>query len=208
MGRSRSRIRARCSPPTRSRLSSRSRSRPGLGRLLPARGQPARTATGTRSTSTRRCGWVQLIVQRFDQGFFDFTKGPNHKDVAGLGRCGLLHAADEPVHPANRRRATCIHARRCRQRSGSSDSPDVASAKGHQPGATTSLAHSLIGRSRDRAFRPTHRSSDPGRPGGRRARGACSPAPTPTPSPVPPSATPALRVHGGGSRARSVRPGG
>jgi hypothetical protein len=25
------------------------------------------------------------MVQKFDQGFFDFTKGPNHKDVAGLG---------------------------------------------------------------------------------------------------------------------------
>jgi hypothetical protein len=28
---------------------------------------------------------VQLIVQKFEQGFFDFMKGPNHKDVAGLG---------------------------------------------------------------------------------------------------------------------------
>jgi hypothetical protein len=52
-GRSLSRIRARCSPPTRSRPSSNLMSHAGSGRVA-ARGRPARTATGTRSTSTRR----------------------------------------------------------------------------------------------------------------------------------------------------------
>lgn len=41
-------------------------------------------------------GGVQLIVEKFDQGYFDFRRGPNSKDVAGLGEAAYFI---QPTNP-------------------------------------------------------------------------------------------------------------
>jgi hypothetical protein len=42
-------------------------------------------------------GGVQVMVQAFDQGYFDFTKGSTSKDVAGVGDAAYF---SQPTNPA------------------------------------------------------------------------------------------------------------
>ena len=96
------------------------------------------SSTGAGATSPE-CDWnpveyhpsfggVQLIVQKFDQGFFDFTKGPNHKDVAGLGDAAYFM---QPTNPftLNIKKGELLLTLTVQAGSGSSDSPEALQQK-------------------------------------------------------------------------------
>jgi hypothetical protein len=83
-------------------------------------------------------GGVQLIVEKFDQGCFDFRKGPKSVDVAGVGVAAYFIQPTNPytllMKQSNRRFTLTVQAG-----SGSSDSPGALQQK------VINLANNILG---------------------------------------------------------------
>jgi hypothetical protein len=58
---------------------------PGIGSSAPGSGATSPDCNWSPVDYHPSFGGVQLIVEKFDEGYFDFRRGPNSKDVAGLG---------------------------------------------------------------------------------------------------------------------------
>jgi len=69
---------------------------PGIGSSAPGSGATSPDCNWNPVDFHPSFGGVQLIVQKFDQGFFDFTKGPSSEDVAGLGDAAYFM---QPTNP-------------------------------------------------------------------------------------------------------------
>jgi hypothetical protein len=101
---------------------------PGVGSSAPGSGATSPDCNWSPVDYHPSFGGVQLIVEKFDQGYFDFRKGPDSKDVTGLGDAAYFIQPTNPftllIKKGNLHFTLTVQAG-----SGSSDSPEALQQK-------------------------------------------------------------------------------